>query len=717
LSGITSFNRALAEGPVLLAQLVRKNESDPSENEAHLIRKKTPAHPAAPTEVDILINQDFYLPGYPKVATIRSKGELKNAAFTITNKDSGKTVLNGPLKKYGTYSTWGDETFYFADFSKITEEGSYILAVETGGNRVSAPIDISSSDLSNAVADAAKYFFYQRCGFAVPGGHKACHLDDPQGTTGGWHDAGDYNKYIYTQWQPAWALLSLFEKTGESKYLEEALWGADFLAKMVRENGGMWSAVFDGSWAWTRPEDKVKRSLTPAQWGDATWAVAACSAAFARVAKNSSGAQREKFLALAKRTNEYFKAHYKFNNIVRGEDFQGLGGIVLSDLILYDLTGDASFLSSAEKSLKLILKHQDPRGFFFSDGNKREPFWDDYMTYFFVEAMGEYAKRFPNKPLTGEIKASLSKLMEGHIKKLAYNTPYRQMQWLDLFDSRPANGRRMENFYFKKINGYIRGSNSYYLSSANTAMISFSLLGREEYKDIAVNQLNWVLGVNPYRISFMEGHCTKCTKKYHHRYDTIPEHKNGAVFGGITNGIASTNGENYFYDALGSTWASNETWLPHNAWFIMLGLKLSAHDGNAYTLPILPVSADEPGNVSPPRRADEVQSQSAPVAKRKVEVISVARNNAKSDDPDSIGVDIKLRIPDIPEQTVSMRGIIITSQEWPQGECIFEKGKDVYTFKAYLYKYNKYSGFIVRGYDREGNTVFQTVSVPIKMPD
>jgi hypothetical protein len=101
---------------------------------------------------------------------------------------------------------------------------------------------------------AAQFFFVQRCGGEVPGWHKACHLDDarlPDGAhrdlTGGWHDAGDYNKWMgdWNQSGSAYALVTAYlagrdhfdridrDRDGRADILDEALWGARFLARPV----------------------------------------------------------------------------------------------------------------------------------------------------------------------------------------------------------------------------------------------------------------------------------------------------------------------------------------------------------------------------------------------------------------------------------------------------------------------------------------------------
>src|SRR5207245_2177035 len=134
--------------------------------------------------------------------------------------------------------------------------------------------------LQQTAQSAVDFFFVQRCGCTVPGWHKPCHLDDAKLTngqhidaTGGWHSAGDYNKLMYEHGDGGvvFALVHAFEAAPEyfgsnhrnsrdlPDALEEALWGAQFVAKMqVPETGALRNHVSQGpgrQWTkWSAPE-------------------------------------------------------------------------------------------------------------------------------------------------------------------------------------------------------------------------------------------------------------------------------------------------------------------------------------------------------------------------------------------------------------------------------------------------------------------------------
>jgi hypothetical protein len=134
------------------------------------------------------------------------------------------------------------------------------------GAKVKSPSFTIAEDVYDiALERAVEFFYYQRCGDkvddVVPGfaGHQACHLDDAmifngsslvyKNLTGGWHDAGDYNKYnswYYTQWRVTRALADawLDDATAYTAFpdrydsaapdiIDEMLWGARYLIKCV----------------------------------------------------------------------------------------------------------------------------------------------------------------------------------------------------------------------------------------------------------------------------------------------------------------------------------------------------------------------------------------------------------------------------------------------------------------------------------------------------
>jgi len=95
------------------------------------------------------------------------------------------------------------------------------VQIEAGKELVSSfPFRIGGDLVFRETAEAAaSFYFWQRCGFAVPGIHEACHLDDARipdqlggghrNVTGGWHDAGDYAKYNGYTPHSVYALVSL----------------------------------------------------------------------------------------------------------------------------------------------------------------------------------------------------------------------------------------------------------------------------------------------------------------------------------------------------------------------------------------------------------------------------------------------------------------------------------------------------------------------------
>ncbi len=154
-------------------------------------------------EQPILTNQVGYLNDANKQVIFRGD-DLTDTSFNVINSTTGEVVYTGEISE-GTYSSLGDETYYYGDFSALTTDGTYYIETETLGQ--SYPFEISSTVYDDLLNSTLKMFYLQRCGTAVEddnAGHPECHntlatiygTDTQIDVSGGWHDAGDYGRYV-----------------------------------------------------------------------------------------------------------------------------------------------------------------------------------------------------------------------------------------------------------------------------------------------------------------------------------------------------------------------------------------------------------------------------------------------------------------------------------------------------------------------------------------
>ena len=84
----------------------------------------------------------------------------------------------------------------------------------------------------------------------------------------------------------------------------------------------------------------------------------------------------------------------------------------------------------------------------------------------------------------------------------------------------------------------------------------------------AWDQIDWVLGRNPYSMCFMYGFGVKNVPHMHSKYG------HGSEKGGISNGITGREGNpdgsgiDFKEEDNGNEWRWTEQWLPHAAWFL-----------------------------------------------------------------------------------------------------------------------------------------------------
>ncbi|MBI9009643.1 MAG: glycoside hydrolase family 9 protein [Tenericutes bacterium] len=225
------------------------------------------------------MNQLGFLPNEYKSAIILSETDLENGFFEIIETVSGNVVFKSDIKEnIGQYGNFNYT--YKLEFSDLILEGKYFLKVE---KEKSYSFSINKSIYNHLAPKLLDFFKIQRCGYTNPTGHEVCHIADATSIintdgskldgaidlTGGWHDAGDYVKFLNTTAYATYTLLFSYEfdkkkfgfdlnKNNIPDILEEAKIGLDWLHRCNFEKYKLISSVQDlrdHTVGWRMPEN------------------------------------------------------------------------------------------------------------------------------------------------------------------------------------------------------------------------------------------------------------------------------------------------------------------------------------------------------------------------------------------------------------------------------------------------------------------------------
>lgn len=210
--------------------------------------------------MSVYVNQLGFLPKAVKHATI--SGEK---SYRLIN-SKGNIVLEGTVPALQADNTSGEEVAMI-DFSKITTPDTYHFETDKGS---SVHFEIKDDIYDGLAFDSLKMFYFQRCGiellekYAGRFTHKACHtapitlLRDSSVSfecNGGWHDAGDFGRYVTAGAVALGHLLYAFELKGDKlsfdlnipetcnkipDILNECRYELDWMLKMQREDGAVY---------------------------------------------------------------------------------------------------------------------------------------------------------------------------------------------------------------------------------------------------------------------------------------------------------------------------------------------------------------------------------------------------------------------------------------------------------------------------------------------
>jgi hypothetical protein len=174
----------------------------------------------------------------------------------LTLQDADTIYYSGELEQHE--SRWG--RLWQADFSAFTRPGSYQIETDF---QISPPFAIRERIYDRVIAGYLTFLRSQRCGCEVFGVHAACHLDDgvidhdgsPWPVIGGWHDAGDFRKWLAFTQNHLDALATVLECCGQhlanggipsQSLVDEISWGNRFFHGMLSTEGQVFEDVAGG---------------------------------------------------------------------------------------------------------------------------------------------------------------------------------------------------------------------------------------------------------------------------------------------------------------------------------------------------------------------------------------------------------------------------------------------------------------------------------------
>ena len=483
----------------------------------------------------IYADQAGYYPDSVKTAAFPFPADK----FTVVDK-KGKVCFEGTPSHHGTDNISVDDV-YTADFSALRDPGTYRVCAD---GVFSQPFRIGNDICRGILRDISKAYYYLRCGcdldekYAGRYSHKACHTGKALiygsaeliETRGGWHDAGDYGRYVTSGCVACAQLLRAYKMFPEvfdglmlnipesasriPDIISEVRYELEWLLKVQRPDGSVCHKVTTVRHApFIMPEyDNEQLIAFPASSMAAADLTAVC--AFA------SGIYRKFDEAFADRLRAAAELSYDW--LEKNPEFLSFSNPFGCDTGSYNEESDIdNRLWSAAEMYALTggkKYHDDFTRLLGSPYFEQNKYILTALGYYHVGGLGTLAYIFCDAPGKDEsLSERLGKLFIGEAGWLA--------------EKADRNGYRAA----MEQRGYFWGSNMILMLNGIKFVIAYILTGDDTFMAYAEDQLHVLLGRNALGISYITGIGTYRCSHPHYRpseADGIEETVPGFVIGG-----------------------------------------------------------------------------------------------------------------------------------------------------------------------------------------
>ena len=536
---------------------------------------------AASAQAGIFVDQVGYRPSYPKFVFINQPAD----SFWVVDKSTSLTQFSGRFGLWKASDPASGMTIYRGDFSSLVRQGLY--TVKTSGGEESPTFVIHDTAYTQVRRMSLKGFYFQRCGtylappFAGPYNRPVCHSSDATfhvtaessgviPATGGWHDAGDYGKYVVNAGVSVGTLLMAYELfpdrfsadntgiqesgNGVPDILDETRYELEWLLKMQASSGGVFTKLtrmqFEG---FVMPNQDTEPRYIYQISSTATGDFVAMMARAARVYQPFDTLFAQRCLGAASRGWGFLEAN---PSIVPPGGFRNPSGTATGEYGDSD-DRDERLWAAAEmaattndpKYLTYYSLHYFQKGYLSSAMSWPNLTSMAHLTYLMTPFQGK------DSSIVGILRSSLQSFCQSYVTR-----------------------RNNSGFHVSLVSGeFSWGSNSGVLNNAILLIAGYELFGNASYRDVALDQLHYVLGVNPNGTSYVTGIGTTRPMHPHHRpsaSDGVVEPVPGLLVGGpdqyrddaiLAGRYTSSTPPALCYADIQDSYASNEICINWNA--------------------------------------------------------------------------------------------------------------------------------------------------------
>lgn len=461
---------------------------------------------------------------------------------------SNKTeILENDLGKY-----------YILNFSHFKTEGIYKIMY---GQKTSETFEISETPFLSSTLKSINFLKSLRCGEEVVGVHSPCHLNcrtfhlngSSVSNFGGWHDAGDVSQFEIPTAEITHSLLDLSEKYAgqiQERLKEEARVGLNWLLKTRFKDGFRVTQVTYSIWRDNilHPDNKTVNYQNSENGPFENFCAAAAEAKAAKIFMNEDPIFANWCLRAAVEDFEFAKKGY-FEGLYTkrwgsNNDAQVSGHGALAAAELYEVTKDEYYLDEGNKYAKIVLACQQSsypdwkipiRGFFYEDvdhkfimsyehrGHEQSPIhglarliqvvekhenkncWINGLSLYkeYIESTIKYTEPY------GFLPGNIYHLDKINLERVTYkNVGFSDEKALTDLQNQIKTGIQLdEKVFLRKMPIAIqrRGYHATLLSKAKAVSLIANVLNDKKLRQIAIDQIEWILGKNPFASSTMFG--------------------------------------------------------------------------------------------------------------------------------------------------------------------------------------------------------------------